>query len=72
MEGIIVLIIYILGIILTVFGFKKITIEGDKINPHNEADLPIFIFGLIFWPSTLCGLLVYVIFKGLIKLYDLF
>ena len=67
MVVIIVLIIYILGIILTVFGLRKITIESCKIGSNNKDDLLILIFGLIFWPSTLCGLLIYAIFKKIRK-----
>lgn len=68
MVGIIVLIIYILGIILTVFGLRKITTESCKKDSNNKDDLFILIFGLILWPSTLCGLLIYTILKKVCKI----
>lgn len=60
------LLIYILGVLVTLYVFKK---RGFP-NPHKDDEEPAFTFGLAFWPLTLVLVLMFLVGKGIIKLYD--
>ena len=60
------LIFYTLGAFITLYVFKKI----ESPNPHKDDELPLFVFGLLFWPLALILALLFITSKGIIKLYD--
>ena len=60
------LIFYILGAFITLYVFKK---KGFP-NPHKDDEQPAFVFGLLLWPATLILNLIFLVGKGIIKLYD--
>ena len=61
------LLIYLIGIFITIWIFKKFNI----INPHdNDTDEGIFFISIIFWPFIVIIYSINYLAKLFIKIYD--